>query len=266
MSTERNSQFNNPELYEQYVGRWSRRVARQFLTWLNAPPGLRWLDVGAGTGVLTQAILDHANPAAVVGIDTSAEFLGVARQTIQDERVEFRHADASALALPAPAFEVAVAGLVLNFLPDPEAAVQTMATGVVENGTLAAYVWDYGGRMEMMRHFWDAAAVVDPASRALDPGQRFAIAKPEALRVAFEAADLAQVETTAIDIETIFQDFDDYWAPILGAQGSLSKYVRDMSDATRAALQNQLRAQLPIRTDGTILLKGRAWAVKGVKP
>src|SRR5919202_367821 len=40
------------DLYEPYVGRCSRLVARGFLAWLNAPAGLEWLDVGCGTGEL----------------------------------------------------------------------------------------------------------------------------------------------------------------------------------------------------------------------
>src|SRR5438045_333790 len=34
--------------YEQFIGRWSRRVAPQFLSWLNLPAGLRWLALGYG--------------------------------------------------------------------------------------------------------------------------------------------------------------------------------------------------------------------------
>lgn len=46
------------DLYEPYVGRWSRLVAREFLEWLTVPAEVDWVDVGCGTGALTQAILD----------------------------------------------------------------------------------------------------------------------------------------------------------------------------------------------------------------
>ena len=46
------------EGYERYVGRWSRLVAPEFLRGLGIPGGRSWLDVGCGTGALTQAILD----------------------------------------------------------------------------------------------------------------------------------------------------------------------------------------------------------------
>ncbi len=266
MTSGHGNQFNNPEIYELFVGRWSRLVARQFIAWLNVPAGLRWLDVGAGTGVLTKVILEEASPARIIGVDTSADFLQAAVERVRDDRVEFRQEDAGDLSFDGPAFDVAVSGLVLNFVPAPDQAVQGIMRVVQGGGMVAAYVWDYGGQMEMMRQFWNAAAVVDPASVTMDSGQRFTIARPDALRALFQDAALEAVDVIPITIETRFRDFDDYWGPILGAQGSLSKYVRALSDDTRAALRDQLLKQLPVRDDGSIPLVARAWAVKGVKP
>src|SRR5512146_1740646 len=61
--------------YERYVGRWSRRVAPLFLSWLGVPAGRNWVDVGCGTGALCAAILDHSSPSLVIGIDPSEGFL-----------------------------------------------------------------------------------------------------------------------------------------------------------------------------------------------
>lgn len=57
--------------YENYMGRWSRRLAPQLVRWAGVPPGRRWLDVGCGTGALSAAILADAAPAALTGIDPS---------------------------------------------------------------------------------------------------------------------------------------------------------------------------------------------------
>jgi len=257
--------FSNAKAYEGYVGRWSRFVAQQFVGWLDAAPAGVWLDVGAGTGILTEVILQEASPSKVVGVDVSPDYLEFARQRIHDDRVEFIVGDAVQAAIEPFSFDLAVAGLVLNFLPVPRQAVERMTHAVKQGGFVAAYVWDYSGHMEMMRHFWDAAIRVDPAARELDAGQRFAICEPDNLRALFEAVGLKSVDVIPIDIQTRFQNFDDFWLPFLGAQGSVSTYLRGITAETRDALRDQLQRQLPAAGDGSISLMARAWAVKGTK-
>jgi trans-aconitate methyltransferase len=257
--------FSNAQSYEGYVGRWSRPVAQQFVAWLGAEPGGMWLDVGAGTGILTQVILEEASPAKVVGIDLSQDYIDFARQRVHDPRAEFNVGDANFLAFDAPQFDVSVAGLVLNFVPSAEQTAKNMADAVKSGSIVAAYVWDYSGRMEMVRHLWDAAAVVDPASKEAEASQRYALCRPENLRALWESQQLQAVDVIPIDIPTPFANFDDYWIPFLGAQGSVVKYLRGLSDDARNAVRDQLQKQLPIADDGSIPLTARAWAVKGVK-
>ncbi len=257
--------FNSAKSYEGYIGRWSRLLAQPFIAWIDAASGLEWLDVGAGTGILTQVILETASPEKVVAVDLSPDYLEFARQRIQDDRVEFRLGDAVNTAFETPQFDVAVSGLVLNFVPDYQQAAKNMTHAVRSGGTVAASVWDYSGQMEMMRHFWDAAIKVDPAASEMDARQRFTLCEPDNLRALFQSVDLTEVEVIPIDVQTHFKNFDDYWLPFLGAQGSVSKYLRGMTDETRAALRDQLQRQLPIAADGSIGLVARAWAVKGKK-
>lgn len=265
MASNSGNLFSNAQAYEGYVGRWSHVIARPFLEWLAVAPAGAWLDVGAGTGILTRAILEIASPIKVLGVDLSAEYIAFARQRVQDARVEFRVEDAAQVAVASPEFDAAVSGLVLNFVPSPEQVAKAMTQAVKSGGTVAAYVWDYGGRMEMMRHFWDAAAVVDPASVAMDAGGQFAICEPDNLRALFQSVGLQGVDVVPIDVPTRFADFDDYWLPFLGAQGSVSKYLKGIDDTTRSAIRDQLQKQLPTAADGTIPLIARAWAVKGTK-
>jgi len=89
--------WGNTEAYEAYIGRWSRLAAEAILGWLALPPGQSWLDVGCGTGALTQAILAAADPSEVLGVDLSADFLATAEEQIVDPRVRFAVGDARAL-------------------------------------------------------------------------------------------------------------------------------------------------------------------------
>jgi len=159
---------------------------------------------------------------------------------------------------------VVVSGLVLNFLPHPDRAVSEMLRVVRPGGIGAAYVWDNADQMQLMRYFWDAAVKLDPAAFDLDEGQRFLLCKPEPLTKLFHAANLNNIEVCAFDVPTDFCDFDDYWKPFLGGQGPAPTYAMTLSEDRRVALREEIRANLPIATDGSIHLIARAWAIRGV--
>jgi SAM-dependent methyltransferase len=264
MSMERKDSWTAGERYEPYVGRWSRLVARDFLAWLQLAPDLDWLDVGCGTGALTQVIVQQGRPRSVMGIDASAGFIAHARAQIADSCVVLETADAQSLPVESARFDALVSGLVLNFVPVPLRAVREMARAVRPGGVVAAYVWDYAGKMELMRYFWDAAVELDSAARALDEGRRFPLCQPEPLAGLFTQAGLADVRVLAIDVATRFRDFDDYWTPFLGGQGPAPGYAMSLSEERRAVLRERIRGQLPIAGDGSIELMARAWAVRGL--
>jgi SAM-dependent methyltransferase len=251
------------EAYERYVGRWSRLVAAEFLAWLAVPPGAAWLDVGCGTGMLTRRILEQAAPASVLGVDSSAGFIDYARSQVPDPRAEFRTGDARALPVQDAAFGAAVSGLVLNFVPDQPRMVAEMRRATKPGGTVAAYVWDYAGEMQLMRRFWEAAVALDPAAAGKVESLRFPVCKPEPLRALFEGAGLSNVETRAIDVPTVFSDFDDYWSPFLGGTGPGPAYAMSLDEPQRLALRERLSTTLPTSPDGTIRLIARAWGVRG---
>lgn len=266
MTAERKETWAAGKLYEPYVGRWSRLVAKDFLAWLEMPPNLDWLDVGCGTGALTEVILQHAKPRSVKGMDPSTGFIEHAKAHISDPRATFEVADAQSLPLESARFGAAVAGLVLNFVPKPSLAIREMVRAVRPSGVVAAYVWDYAGRMELMRYFWDAAVELDRAAFELDEGRRFPLCRPTPLTELFTQAGLRDVEVVPIDVPTRFRDFDDYWTPFLGGQAPAPGYAMSLTEERRGALRERIRAKLPIARDGSIDLIARAWAVRGQTP
>ncbi len=248
--------------YERYVGRWSRLVAPSFLAWLQLPHGLRWLDVGCGTGALCAAIADGWAPAALAGVEPSEGFRETAAAHLGG-RAHLHAGSASSIPLDDASVDVVVSGLVLNFVPDLEPALAEMARVVVPGGLVAGYVWDYAGRMQLMRHFWDAAVALDAGAARFDEGARFPLCHPDALERAFRRAGFVDVGAAAIDIDTPFADFDDYWTPFLGGQGPAPAYAMSLDDAARERLRTALHARLPRQPDGSIALTARAWAVRG---
>lgn len=266
MTAERKDTWAAGTLYEPYVGRWSRLVAKDLLAWLEMPPNLDWLDVGCGTGALTEVILEHAKPRSVKGMDPSTGFIEHAKAHITDPRATFEVADAQSLPLDSARFGAAVAGLVLNFVPKPSLAVREMVRAVEPGGVVAAYVWDYAGKMELMRYFWDAAVELDRAAFELDEGRRFPLCQPNPLTALFTQAELRDVQVVPIDVPTRFRDFDDYWTPFLGGQAPAPGYAMSLTEERRGALRERIRAKLPIARDGSIDLIARAWAVRGQTP
>jgi len=248
------------DAYEGYVGRWSRAVAVRFVAWLGVGAGRRWLDVGCGTGALTEAIAAGAEPALVVGVDPSEGFLKTARA--RNPQVEFRVADARAIPLEDNEFDAVVSGLALNFVPEPQRAVaECVRVAKKGGGVVAAYVWDYAEGMEMMRQFWDAAVELDPDAAEFDEGRRFPVCRPEGLRELW--AGMADIAVEAIEIPTVFAGFDDFWTPFLGGQGAAPGYAMSLSEEHRGELRERLRERMPAGSDGAIELSARAWAIKG---
>lgn len=255
--------WDSAAAYERWVGRWSRSVAGEFLKWLALSPQLTWADIGCGTGALTACILEKGEPLAVIGLDASDTFVAQARSIVSDPKARFEIGDATSLPWGTDTFDVAVSGLVLNFVPDHLAMTREMVRITRPGGTVAAYVWDYAGGMQMIRYFWDAAIEVNPGDARLDQAERFPLCQPDPLRDLFKRTGLQSVKVRSIDVPTIFQDFDDYWLPFLGRQGAAPTYLASLDEDVRQQIREVLRSRLA-STAGTIELSARAWAVQGL--
>jgi SAM-dependent methyltransferase len=249
--------------YEDFMGRWSRRLATRFVSWLRIPRGVHWLDVGCGTGALATTICSDADPASVVGCDPAKPFVEFARNHSRDPRISFVAAGAGSLPRRPGGYGSVTSLLALNFFPDADGAVEEMKSITARDGVVSACVWDYGEGMEFLHHFWEAAATLDSSARALDEGKRFPLCNPDGLTTLFRSAGLDDVRCDAITIRTTFADFLDYWQPFLGGTGPAPSYVSSLEPGRRAALSRHLEETLPRGPDGIISLEARAWAVLG---
>ena len=255
--------WSSGNLYERFMGRWSALIAQEFLDWLAVSPGCSWIDVGCGTGTLTNQILALHQPHNINSIDSSAEFISHAQQYITNPIVRFQVGLAQFLELDSNAVDVAVSGLVLNFVPQPEEAISEMIRVAKPGGKIGIYLWDYADGMQMLRYFWDAAVELDARARAFDEGNRFPLCQEGQLETIARKAGLKQIEAMPIEGTSVFQSFDDYWMPFLGNVGPAPAYNMSLKKMDRQRLENKLRETLPIQSDGSISLTVRTWAVKG---
>ena len=250
--------------YEPYVGRWSRRVAPEFLAWLAIPAGKRWLDVGCGTGALSQTILAYAQPAGVAGVDPSEGFLAFARARVP--QAEFRVGDAQALTFEDDSFDAAVSGLVLNFVPDAAKAAGEMRRVVRPGGTAAAYVWDYAGEMQLMRRFWAAAVALDPAAGALDESHPlFAVPARCAARACGPPPACRTSRSAPSTCRPCSRTSTTTGRPSSAARARRRPTACRSPRITAHGCASTCTTRCPSRRDGSIRLIARAFAVRGRK-
>ncbi len=263
--TSRHDAWQAGDSYDAYMGRWSRKVAPRFLDWLAPDDGLDWLEVGCGTGALSAAIVERQNPQSLVAIDPSEGFIARARFNVPDNRVQFRVGDAQSLDLDPNSRDIVVSALVLNFVPDKTKALSEMKRVARDGGRIAFYVWDYpGGGIQFMRAFWNAATALDPSVLNLTEGLRFPFCTAEGLTALAAGAGLRDIEVIAIEVPTVFADFDDYWRPFTLGAGPAPGYCMSLDSEAREKLRQRLADTLPRRGDGAIPLTAKAWALRAI--
>jgi len=254
--------FTDGKAYERMMGRWSRVVGGVFLDWLRQADNLRWLDVGCGNGAFTEEIVTRCKPAAVQGIDPSAEQIAFARKRARTTSVDFQQGDAQILPFADNSFDVATMALVIAFVPDPAKAVAEMARVVRPGGTIAAYMWEIPEKTPL------APLHRTLKSMGMEPQQppSAAIAREEKLAELWRGAGLSSVETRLISIPIAYENLDDFCASNIVPLGPHAKLVANMSAETREQLRERLREELPIASDGSIVYQAVSHAVMGRVP
>ena len=251
--------------YEQYMGRWSRRIAAKFVEWLGPPRDAAWLEIGCGTGALTAAILADGAPRSLLSVDSSADFITHARSAMDDARVKFEVADALKLPADDASIDVVTSALVFNFFADRPAALAEMQRVLKPDGLLTFYVWDYpGAGIGFITAFWKAAVKLDPQAAALMEGKRFPFCTRDGLAAICRDAGLRSVTVEPIETDITFPDFDAFWQPFTLGAGPAPGYYAGLPEERQAALKAHLAEDLG--TDGPIRFAARAWGVKARPP
>jgi ubiquinone/menaquinone biosynthesis C-methylase UbiE len=156
-------------------------------------PGERVLDVACGTGVLSHAAARAVGArGSVLGIDISLLMVEAAAGTaaaLEYTQCRFERCGAEDLPEAGPGFDVALCGLGLMYVPDPERAIGLMAARLVPRGRVVASVW---GRRE--RCGWAGVfGIIDARVESDVCPLFFRLGTGAALAAAFEGAGLRDV-------------------------------------------------------------------------
>jgi SAM-dependent methyltransferase len=259
--------FGNAEAYERFMGRWSRVAAPLVVNFAGVPQNGRVLDVGAGTGSLAFEIARQRRGIQVTGIDPSPEYVAyAAANSVFQDRVAFQTGDAQRTDLQDAMFDCSVSLFVFNFIPDALKALREVRRVTKPNGTISAAVWDYGGRMRMLRAFWDAAIDIDIRAEKADE-KHMPLCRSGELSRLWKQGGLEEIHEESLEPELAFGSFADYWEPFLLGQGPAGAYVRTLSSDRVQALRRAVIRRLELSSeDKPFALAARLWVVRGLVP
>lgn len=166
--------FMGPLLFEPYAAEVARRTAAL------APE--RILETAAGTGIVTEALVNALPGCQIVATDLKPEMLAVAEQKLKG-RAEFREADAQDLPFDDSSFDLLVCQFGIMFYPDKVKGNSEARRVLKDGGTYLAVIWDRLERNPVSNVLADAVAAAFP-----DDPPRFLERAP------FGYADPVQIE------------------------------------------------------------------------
>ncbi len=236
--------------YDNFMGRFSVRLAPLFADFAGVEPGRRALDVGAGTGALTSELVRRG--VDVAAADPSPTFVAALHERLPG--ISVHEASAEGLPWPDEAFDASLAQLVLTFMRDAHAGVAEMQRVTRRGGVVAACMWDREG-MEML-------AAIHRTQHALDPSRP----TPEQLtnyrtREEIEALFGTGVEMELLEVEAGYTGVDEFWDALADGAGPAGAWAASLDDDGRARAREEIARQLG-EPQGAFTLAGRAWAAK----
>jgi SAM-dependent methyltransferase len=243
------------DAYDRFMGRYSVELAPVFADFAGVEPGQTVLDVGCGSGVLTEELARRVGPENVAGVDPSPLLDACAGRV---PGADLRKGKAEALPWPDDPFDAALAQLVIHFMDDPGAGVAEMARVVAPGGVVAACSWDFSDGMEMLRAYWESVRALDPEAA----GESRSFGTLDELDHLWRERGLEDVEAGPLEVATGYRDFEELWDSFLLGVGPAGEYVVSLPAGEQSALRDEYHRRLG-QPSGSFTMQARSWAVRG---
>jgi SAM-dependent methyltransferase len=242
------------EAYDDFMGRYSRELAPAFADFAGVEAGQTAVDVGCGSGILTEELARRLGPERVASADPSP-LLEAAADRVPGADV--RQAPAENLPWKDGAFDAALAQLVIHFLDDPVAGLVEMRRVTRSGGVVAACSWNFP-RMKLLSTFWEAARAVVPTARS----ETLQIGSLDELAGLGRSAGLGEVQAAPLEVSTRYEDFDELWASFGRKVGPAGDFRASLEPAQQDAVRDEYRRLLG-DPDGAFELEAESWALRG---
>ena len=256
MSTRGTVFSGSGDAYDRFMGRYSTQLASEFADFAGVAAPQRALDVGAGTGALTDELVRRLGAENVAAAEPSGDYAATLRGKFPG--LDVREAPAEELPWEDASFDAALAQLVVVFLNDAPVAVRELARVTRHGGVVATCMWEVEG-VEMMNALNEIRRRLTPGG----PGLMTDLRDEASLRKLFEEAGLHDVETTRIEVSVEYETVDELWEPAIHVGGpggpAVDSFTPEQLVQGRAIFEEALG-----NPAGSYSLKGRAAAVRGV--
>ena len=248
------------DAYDLFMGRYSRHLAQPFADAASVTAGISVLDVGCGPGALTSDFVKRLGPAGVVALDPSPPFVASCTERFPGTEVHLGRAEA--LPFADESCDRVMAQLVLHFVSEPAAAAAEFRRVLRPGGVAAACVWDFAEGMQMLRSFWDAALDVD--DEAPDEARTLRFGREGELVELFDAAGLADVRESTLEVESTYSGFDELWAGFMAGIGPAGAFIVSLDEPRCTALRDALFRRVG-SPSGPFTLRATARCATGVR-
>ena len=228
-------------LYDQAFARVSTHFVPFLLRAAHIAPGMRVLDIAAGTGLAAEAALGVVGPAGhVTAADLSAAMVDKARTRLSDAKnVSVAVEDGQALSFSDGSYDAVICSLGLMFFPDPARGLAEFYRVLRPGGHAAVSVntvpeRSYNNRINLAIARY-VPSLVEAAARV------FSIGDETKLKSLFERAHFRGVEITTETHRFTLPSFNAYFEPFERGGGSPGQALVSLPEEIRRAVREEVR-------------------------
>ena len=233
--------------YDDWSSGIHRRLGARLVEIASPLPGERLLDVGCGTGLVTQMAAERVGTSGeVFGVDIAKRLLEVA-QLRASPHVRFFHVPAEALVFSDCTFDVVTIGDALPYLSDPRRALEEAHRVLRRGSRIAVSVIDRALTTPAQEVFYERLLALElrhPVVVPRPPGDRNRLGEPEVLARLLASAGFTDVVTTIMVTGGRAATAREWTDLMMGAGPSSHALLSVLGPSVRADFESDLTERM----------------------